>query len=165
MPLPGPSTPGLVWMGIKNLAPAGIRSLGRPTCSKSLYWLHYPGLKIVQTFIILWYIRRGSVSTSLLWMPFWLVPVLSVVLHLISLNDWCVVFFLSDIMWSFHLPIVLHCIFGIHTDIFLWRLISLPLWVVCSFSLLGHTTLIYLLINYLGHIYAILSHNKITNNL
>jgi len=90
----------------------------------------------VQTFIILWYIIRGSVSTTLLWMPFWLVPVLSVCVTF-DFIDWlmcCIFLVWCHLVWCFHLPIVLHCIFGIRTDIFLWHLISLPLWVVCSFS-------------------------------
>ena len=35
--------PGPVWTGAENLAPAGIRSLGRPGRSESLYRLSYPG--------------------------------------------------------------------------------------------------------------------------
>ena len=34
-------TPGPVWTGAENLAPNGIRSLDRPVCSQSLYWLSY----------------------------------------------------------------------------------------------------------------------------
>jgi hypothetical protein len=36
--------PGQVWTGAENLAPAGIRSPNRPTCSQSLYRLRYPAL-------------------------------------------------------------------------------------------------------------------------
>ena len=34
--------PGPVWTGGENLAPTGIRSLGRPARSQSLYRLRYP---------------------------------------------------------------------------------------------------------------------------
>ena len=34
--------PGPVWPGAENLTSTGIRSLDRPTCSQSLYWLSYP---------------------------------------------------------------------------------------------------------------------------
>jgi len=34
--------PGLVWAGVENLAPTGIRSLDRPAHSQSLYQLCYP---------------------------------------------------------------------------------------------------------------------------
>jgi len=35
--------PGPVWTGAENLTPTGIRFLDRPSCSKSLYRLRYPG--------------------------------------------------------------------------------------------------------------------------
>jgi hypothetical protein len=35
--------PGLVWMGVENLAPTGVRSPDHPAHSESLYWLCYPG--------------------------------------------------------------------------------------------------------------------------
>ena len=34
--------PGLVWTGVEDLAPTGIRSLDRPARSQSLYRLSYP---------------------------------------------------------------------------------------------------------------------------
>ena len=34
--------PRLVWIGVENLAPTGIRSLDLPARSKSLYRLRYP---------------------------------------------------------------------------------------------------------------------------
>jgi hypothetical protein len=36
--------PELVWTGVENLAPTGIRSPDRPASSNSLYRQHYPGL-------------------------------------------------------------------------------------------------------------------------
>jgi hypothetical protein len=38
--------PGPVWIGAENLAPTGIRSPDRPTCSESLYRLSYPGPQV-----------------------------------------------------------------------------------------------------------------------
>jgi len=35
--------PGLVWIGVENLAPTGIRCPDLPACSKSLYQVQYPG--------------------------------------------------------------------------------------------------------------------------
>ena len=35
--------PGPVWTGAENLAPTGIRSLGRPARSELLHRLRYPG--------------------------------------------------------------------------------------------------------------------------
>jgi hypothetical protein len=31
-----------VWMGPENLAPTGVQTPGRPTCTESLYRLRYP---------------------------------------------------------------------------------------------------------------------------
>ena len=44
--------PGLVWTGVKNLAPTGIQSLDRPACSQSVYRLHYPALTFTITYWI-----------------------------------------------------------------------------------------------------------------
>jgi len=41
--------PGPVWTGAENLAPTGIRSPDRPSCSKALYRLSYPG-----PFVVSW---------------------------------------------------------------------------------------------------------------
>ena len=38
--------PGPVWTGAEYLASTGIRSTEGPARSKSLYWLHYPGLPL-----------------------------------------------------------------------------------------------------------------------
>jgi hypothetical protein len=35
--------PRPVWTCARNLTPTGVRSLDRPACSQSLYWLSYPG--------------------------------------------------------------------------------------------------------------------------
>jgi hypothetical protein len=35
--------PGPVWTGAENLAPTGILTPDRPTCSETLYQLSYPG--------------------------------------------------------------------------------------------------------------------------
>jgi hypothetical protein len=37
---------GPVWTGAENLAPTGIRSPDRPTCSQSLYRLRYPAQRL-----------------------------------------------------------------------------------------------------------------------
>jgi hypothetical protein len=42
---------GSIWTGTENLAPTGIRSPDRPTCSESLYRLSYPGLSEVRTVV------------------------------------------------------------------------------------------------------------------
>ena len=46
--------PGPVWTGAENLAPNGIRSPNRPSCSQSLYRLRYPAhllYTIMQTYV------------------------------------------------------------------------------------------------------------------
>jgi len=40
---------GLVWMGLKNLAPTRFCSLDCAAHSKLLYWLHYPNCAILVT--------------------------------------------------------------------------------------------------------------------
>jgi len=47
-------TPGQVWMAAENLAPTGNRSLARPACSQSLYWLCYPAHILMQYTFKLW---------------------------------------------------------------------------------------------------------------
>ena len=38
--------PGPAWTGAENLAATGIRSLDRPGCNESLYWLREDNIKI-----------------------------------------------------------------------------------------------------------------------
>jgi hypothetical protein len=48
-------TPGPVWISAGNLAPTGIRSPDRPTRSKSLHRLSYPGRQITyKESLIIW---------------------------------------------------------------------------------------------------------------
>jgi len=45
--------PGPIWIDAKNLPPAWVRSLGRPSHRESLYYLHYPGpwISLPQNYI------------------------------------------------------------------------------------------------------------------
>ena len=50
-------SPGPVWTGTENLAPAGIRSPDRPACSQSLYQLQYPAHTFLSTIIYISAVR------------------------------------------------------------------------------------------------------------
>ena len=44
--------PGLVWTGVENLTPTGIRSPDRPPRSQSLYRVRYPTHQVSHSIII-----------------------------------------------------------------------------------------------------------------
>jgi hypothetical protein len=182
MPLPGCFTPrketqyplhmrlgGPAWMGAEHLATTRIQPPDHPARNKSLYRLRYPGPKIEQTFILLWYIIRGSVSTTLLSMPL----LVTASIEFLCNNWFCwmtEVLFFSCLMSSYVVFSSSHS-FTLYFQ-YIFRQISFSE-VLCCYHCgyffcsvwLGHATLVYLLVNYFGYKYAILWHNKITNNL